>query len=419
MKQVQAPKGVKDVVPCESYKWQYLEGIIRDVCARYGFLETRTPVIEHTELFMRGVGDTTDVVQKEMYTFLDKGGRSISLKPEGTAGTVRMLLENRLFNEPLPIKMYYLNSPVFRYEKPQAGRWREHHQFGVEAFGSKEASVDAECISMALELIEKMGVHGLNVEINSIGCPQCRPDYNQKLKAYFERMSGELCATCTDRLNRNPLRILDCKEERCASVAKGAPLIKEALCDECAGHFDNLQSCLNALKIPYTINPRIVRGLDYYTKTVFEIVSTGIGSQSTVCGGGRYDGLVEELGGPQMPGVGFGLGMERLLLTAQSHGVQIPRPESCRVYVAAMSGDARLAGFKLAHELRAAGVKAECDHMVRSAKAQFKYAGKLGARFVAMLGEDELTRGVARLKNMDTGEERDVEIEDLAQAVKA
>lgn len=417
---LQAPKGTRDVVPQESYKWQYIEGLAREICERYGFLEVRTPVFEHTELFLRGVGDTTDIVQKEMYTFEDKGGRSITLKPEGTAGVVRMFVEHKLFSDAQPTKMYYLNCPVFRYEKPQAGRLREHHQFGIEVFGAQKASVDAECIGVALELFRRVGVRDLAVHINSIGCPKCRPQYHAALKEYLYGHVGELCETCRERLEKNPLRVLDCKEAACKRITAEAPIILDYLCDECSGHMAELKACLDAMNVDYSVDPYIVRGLDYYTRTVFEIISTHIGSQGTVCGGGRYDGLVEEIGGPSLPAVGFGLGLERLLLVAENQGIVIPAPRPCDVYVAAMGEEARLRGFALAFALRGTGLRAECDHVGRSFKAQFKYADKLGARYVAVLGEDELKSNSVKLKNMATGEESTVSLDadEIAQAIR-
>ncbi len=415
---VQAPKGTKDVTPQESYKWQYVEAIARDVCRKYGINETRTPVFEHTELFLRGVGDTTDIVQKEMYTFDDKGGRSMTLKPEGTAGAVRMMIENKLFNEAQPTKMYYLSAPVFRYERPQAGRLREHHQFGIEIFGAPKASTEAELIAIALEMISRVGIKGLSVNINSIGCEKCRPVYNEKLREYFKGHIDELCTTCHTRLEKNPLRILDCKEEKCKEVAKGAPVILDCLCDECKEHFEQLKGYLTAMNIEFKVDPHIVRGLDYYTKTVFEIISNHIGSQGTVCGGGRYDNLVEQLGGPKMNGVGFGMGIERLLLVAESQGVEIPKNENIDVYVVTMGDNTEIAGFKLAYELRKKGLSVEFDNVGRSVKAQFKYAGKINAKYVAVIGEEELANGQAKIKNMENGEEQLVEFDKIADYLR-
>ena len=415
---IQAPKGTRDVTPQESYKWQYIEGMARDICAAYGYREVRTPVIEHTELFLRGVGDTTDIVQKEMYTFDDKGGRSITLKPEGTAGVARMFLENGLFNEAQPIKMYYLYCPVFRYDKPQAGRLREHHQFGVEVYGAPRASADAECISLAMTMLRTLQVKGLSVHINSIGCPNCRPNYNKALKEYLRKSYDGLCETCKSRFEKNPLRILDCKEERCQAICAGAPTILECLCEDCRDHFEELKSCLAGVGVDYRVDPHIVRGLDYYTKTVFEIIADSEGYRGTVCGGGRYDGLIEQLGGPKLCGVGFGMGMERLLLIAEQSRAAMPVPPPADVYIAALGEAARAAGFALAEQLRRQGIRAEFDHVGRSFKAQFKYADKLGARYVAILGEDELAQGCVKLKHMATGQEEMLKQEALAGKIK-
>lgn len=412
---LQAPKGTRDVSPQESYKWQYIEGLVREICEKYGLREARTPVFEHTELFLRGVGDTTDIVQKEMYTFEDKGNRSITLKPEGTAGVVRMFVEHKLFNESQPTKMYYLTCPVFRYEKPQAGRLREHHQFGVEIFGAPRASADAECISVALELFRRVGIKDLSVHINSIGCPECRPKYHAALKAYLEYHYDELCPTCKERYEKNPLRVLDCKEQGCKRLAADAPVILDYLCEACEEHMTELKACLDVMGVAYGIDPFIVRGLDYYTRTVFEIISNHIGSQGTVCGGGRYDGLVEEIGGPSMPGVGFGLGMERLLLVAENQGLVIPEPKPYDMYVAGIGEAARRKAFALSFELRGLGFKVDCDHVGRSIKAQFKYADKLNARFVAVLGDNEMSEGKIKIKEMATGGESNVQL--TAQAL--
>lgn len=416
--QIQAPKGMKDVTPKESYKWQYIEKLMRSACAKFGYRETRTPVLEHTELFARGVGDTTDIVQKEMYTFTDKGDRSVTLKPEGTAGAVRMFLENKLFADAQPTKMFYLYCPVFRYEKPQAGRLREHHQFGVEVFGAPRASADAEVISLAISILNELGIKSVKAKINSIGCPECRPQYNAALKEYLKANYEELCETCKTRYEKNPLRILDCKEMRCGEIAAAAPKVLDYLCPECRAHFEELKASLDALGIEYEVDPMIVRGLDYYTKTVFELVSTEGAYTGTVCGGGRYDGLIEELGGPKMNAVGFGMGMERLLLIAELSGAQIPQPRNVEVYVAAMGEEARKVGFTLTAKLRGSGIKTEFDHVGKSFKAQFKYANKIDARFVAILGDEELERGEVKLKDMETGDEGYVPIAALGNRVQ-
>jgi histidyl-tRNA synthetase len=406
------------VLPTESYKWHYLENIIREICARGGYREIRTPIFEHTELFLRGVGDTTDIVQKEMYTFQDKGGRSVTLKPEGTAGVVRSFVENGMSSQAQPTKMYYLSTPIFRYENPQAGRLREHHQFGVEVFGAKAASVDAEIIMLALKLFERLEISGLKLHINSIGCPDCRPSYNAELRKYFTSRKDELCPTCKERLEKNPLRILDCKEKKCRAVIADAPLMVNGLCPACAEHFESLKGYLEEMRISYEIDPFIVRGLDYYTKTVFEVISDTIGSQGTVCGGGRYDKLVAEIGGQDLPGIGFGMGMERLLLVMENEGIKIPKPRLFDIYFVSMGAEARKKAFALTDELREAGVRADTDHCERSLKAQFKYADKCGAPFVAVIAEDEIKAGAAKVRDMRTGEEKNIQFSKLKSYIK-
>ena len=399
-----APKGTKDVLPAESHKWQYIEREARAVTKAFGYKEIRTPVFEHTELFLRGVGDTTDIVQKEMYTFEDKKGRSITLKPEGTAGVARAFLESGLAAAPQPVKMYYLNCPVFRYEQPQSGRLREHHQFGIEAFGAKEPSVDAEIIALAMTLFKRLSITDLSLRINSIGCPECRPAYNQRLREYFESQKALLCPVCNERLEKNPLRILDCKEERCKAIAKGAPLMLDNLCDEGEAHFGGLKEFLGAAGLSYKIDPFIVRGLDYYTKTVFEIVSQYAGAQGTVCGGGRYDGLLEQLGSrQQMCGIGFGMGMERLLMVLEGQGLFTGEAETPELFLIALGESAKRRAFGLCYELRGCSVLVEMDHCARSVKAQMKFADKLFARHTAVIGDDELASGILRIRNMHSG----------------
>ena len=414
-----APKGTKDVLPDESGKWQYIEGVVRDICQRFGYSEVRTPVFEHTELFQRGVGGTTDIVQKEMYTFLDKGNRSITLRPEGTAGVVRSFIENNLYAEAQPVKVYYLSAPVFRYERPQAGRLREHHQFGIEAFGAPGPSIDAEVISVALSLFKSLGITGLELNINSIGCRECRPKYNEELKAYLRNNEDKLCANCRERMSTNPLRALDCKEEGCARIVKEAPVMLDYLCGDCAEHFEGLKARLEAAGITYSINPFIVRGLDYYTKTVFEIIAQDIGAKSTVCGGGRYDGLVEEIGGPPTPGIGFGLGIERLLLTLDSLGLELPKTPGCGAYICAVGDKAGVKGFSIVSELREAGINAECDHMGRSVKAQLKYANKIGAAWVIIIGDEEMEKQAAVVRDMANSRETLVPFGVLFDFIKA
>ena len=414
----QAPRGTRDVLPADSYRWQYVEGKMRLAAAEAGYREVRTPVFEHTELFLRGVGDTTDIVQKEMYTFKDKGDRSITLKPEGTAGAVRCFLEGGLHNDPMPCKMYYLNAPIFRYENPQSGRLREHHQFGLECFGAQEATADAELILLAFRLLSGLGVKNLSVNINSIGCPNCRPKYHAMLKEYLGKRLDCMCETCRGRFDRNPLRVLDCKEKKCQEQVKDAPSMLDVLCDECRAHFEQLQACLKVSGIPYQIDSRIVRGLDYYTKTVFELITTTKDGNLTVCGGGRYDNLVGELGGPALPAVGFGMGIERVLMLLDSEGVVIPKPDQYEVFVTYM-GEGKLPAFSLVQQLRNAGIRADMDHCARSLKAQFKYANKVGALLCATLGDDEIAQGVVKLKNMATREERTVPLAEAAETVRA
>ena len=413
----QAPKGTKDVLPSEVYKWHYVESIIREICALHGYREIRTPVFEHTELFERGVGETTDVVQKEMYTFMDKGGRSITLKPEGTSPAVRAFVEHSIFNDSQPTKAFYF-TPCFRYEKPQSGRLREHHQFGVEAFGTSDPSVDAEIINIAMMLYGRLGVGNLEIRINSVGCPKCRAEYNKKLKQYLSEKLNNLCETCKDRYNKNPMRIIDCKEERCKEQLTDVPYMLDNVCDECREHFEGLKSSLEILGLTYVVDPKIVRGLDYYTKTAFEIVSRDIGAQGTVCGGGRYDGLIEECGGPSTPGMGFGLGLERLLLVVESQGVDIPVPVYMDVYIANMGKEGAEEALRQINKLRKEGIKAEKDYMGRSLKAQMKYANKINAKYVVVLGEEEIKSSRIKVKDMSTGSEEKINLEALASYIK-
>ena len=405
-----AIKGTKDVLPKDVHKNQYIEATALDIASKFGYKEIRTPVFEHTELFQRGVGDTTDVVQKEMYTFDDKGGRSITLRPEVTAGAVRSYLENGLCNEALPQKVCYLTS-CYRYEKPQAGRLREFHQFGVECFGSASPLADAEIIALAKSLFDTLGVKDLSLEINSIGCPTCRAEYHKALKEYFSSRKDELCDTCKSRLDRNPMRILDCKSPICHEIAEGAPVVIDYLCDECKEHFENVQKYLKAQNIEYTINPQIVRGLDYYTKTVFEFVSNSIGAQGTVCGGGRYDGLVEELGGQHTPSLGFAMGIERLMLLMEAQGCEFPEAEKPDLFIVALGEKATLKAVEIAKDMREEGFSALLDLNQRSVRAQMKYADKLGAKFNVVIGDNEVEAKTAKLKNMQTGEETEINLD--------
>ena len=417
MEKLKAIKGTYDILPEDALLWQYIEENIRDICNLYGYGEIRMPVFESTELFARGVGDTTDVVQKEMYTFTDKGNRSITLRPEGTAGVVRSVLEHSLLAGALPLKLFYTIT-CYRNEKPQAGRYREFRQFGVEAFGSSDNSLDAEIISLAVNFLSRMGLKGLKVKINSIGCPKCRAEYNNALKVYLGEHLSELCPTCNTRFEKNPMRIIDCKEEKCKAAAKGAPRLLNYICDECREHFEGLKNNLELMGIDYEIDADIVRGLDYYTKTVFEITSSDLGAQSTVCGGGRYDGLVEQLGGQPTPGIGFGLGIERLILCMKAQGVDIPSVEKQMLFICNMGDNAKQFAVKMTNDLRCAGISASCDNMKKSLKAQMKYADKLGCKYTVIIGDNEIETGVCSLKNMTTGENTEMKIDEIAKFLK-
>lgn len=404
-------KGTEDVLPKDSYRWQFVEDVMRKESAAYGFKEIRTPVFEHTELFARGVGQTTDVVQKEMYTFDTKGGESVTLRPEGTAGAARAVLEHGLVNDSLPIKASYFVS-CYRYEKPQAGRLREFHQFGLECYGTQSPVADAELICAAQSIFDRLGIKQLRLEINSIGCPTCRAEYHKALKEYFYGYKDELCETCNSRLEKNPMRILDCKSPVCSKIAGGAPKITDYLCDECKEHFASVQKYLDAAGVEYTVNPTIVRGLDYYTKTVFEFVTDFIGAQGTVCGGGRYDGLIEELGGKHLPSLGFAMGIERLLMLMDKQGIEIPKPSTCDLYVAVMGEGASLKSFEIIKAVRSCGLIAETDIVGRGLRAQMKYADKIGAKFSMVLGDNEIEQGKAVIKNMSSGEQTEIVLDD-------
>ena len=406
---ISAPKGTADILPSESYKWHYLEDKIRRLCDCYCFSEIRTPVCEHTEVFVRGVGDTTDVVTKEMYTFEDKGGRSITLRPEGTAGIVRSFLENGLFNDPLPAKLYYLIN-CFRYEKPQKGRLRQFSQFGIEIFGATAPSADAMVISLPYNLLKSLGIE-TTLYINSIGCPECRAKYRTALIEYFEDKKDRLCATCLERLEKNPMRILDCKSEICGELSKDAPKITDYLCEECDTHFASVRELLTGMGIEYEVDPGIVRGLDYYNRTVFEFVSNAIGAQGTVCGGGRYDGMTEQLGGGNYAGIGFAMGLERLMLLLPD---DIERPTT-DLYIAPMGERAKKEAAAIAQRLILDGASVEYDIMDRSLKAQMKYANKKGARLTMVVGDNELDTGVCNIKNMETGEQTEIKLSELGK----
>ncbi len=398
-----AVKGTNDILPFDSYKWQFVENKMFEIARMFGYEEIRVPVFEHTEVFKRSVGDTTDVVQKEMYTFDDKGGRSITLRPELTAGVVRCAIEKGLVQGALPLKVCYVGG-CYRYEKPQAGRLREFHQFGVECLGAPAPNADAEVIMLAKQVLSNVGIENISLEINSIGCPECRKNFQAALKKYFSENIDTLCSTCKDRLDRNPMRILDCKSPICSELSKNAPVVIDFLCDECKEHFEGVKGHLDAAGIKYTVNPHIVRGLDYYTRTVFEFVSGDIGAQSTVCGGGRYDGLVSQMGGPNVAALGFGMGIERLMLVLQAQNTELPKVNTCDLYIATMGDKASLKASELCYNLRNDGFKIQTDVVSRGLKAQMKFADKIGATFTMVLGDSELESGTTNLKNMQSGE---------------
>ena len=411
-----APKGTKDLLPAQAYKWHYVERKFAEICKNYGFKEIRTPMFEHTEVFARGIGDTTDVVQKEMYTFNDHGNRSITLKPEGTSGAVRAFIEHKQYAEVQPTKYYY-DTDCFRYEKPQSGRLRHFHQFGIEVFGTPNMLADSEVICLANDFLNQLGITEIELRINSVGCPECRKKHREALKEFLRPRYDELCNTCKERYDRNPMRILDCKSEICQEIVKDAPRMLDYLCDDCKNAFEELKSNLTAMGIEYKVDPNIVRGLDYYTKTAFEFVTTSIGAQGTVCGGGRYDHLIEELGGPPIPGVCFGLGIERLLMLMDACGAQFPADDSVDVFIAVMGERAKAFGLKLCRELRQSGVAAEMDTLARNIKGQFKYADRLNAKYTLVIGENELDKGVVSLKDMSMSQQREIKIEDIFEEI--
>ncbi|WP_297133864.1 histidine--tRNA ligase [Terrisporobacter sp.] len=413
-----APRGTRDILPKEVYKWHYVEKKFREICALYGYEEMRTPIFEHTEVFTRSVGDTTDIVQKEMYTFVDKGDRQISLKPEGTAGTLRAFIEHKLYADTQPTKLFYI-IPCFRYERPQAGRQRQFHQFGVESLGSDSPSMDVEVISLAVQFFNELGLKDLSVNINSVGCPKCREAYNKSLKEYLDSKADVLCSTCLDRKDKNPMRVIDCKNPTCKENIQDIPYMIDNLCDDCKDHFEKLQEYLREMDINFVIDKTIVRGLDYYKKTAFEIISNDIGSQSTVCGGGRYDGLVEQLGGPKgISGIGFALGAERLLLTLENNNIEIKNPKSTDIYIATIGDAAKTKSFGLIKALRDNHISADNDHLDKSLKAQFKYSDKINAKFTIVIGDDELTNDSATLKDMTTSEQTTVKLSELVDELK-
>ncbi|MDB5054594.1 MAG: histidyl-tRNA synthetase [Bacilli bacterium] len=411
----QKPRGTQDILPGMVEKWQYIEAKARDICRRYNYKEIRTPIFEHTELYRRGVGETTDIVEKEMYTFMDKGDRSLSLRPEGTAGVVRSYVENKLYGETEISKLYYIG-PMFRYERPMAGRYRQLHQFGIEAFGAVDPSIDAEVIALGYSFYAEVGIKNVRVEINSVGNPACREVYKEQLVKFFNPIKDQLCADCQSRLGRNPMRILDCKTDQ--HLFAGAPTILEYLDEECSTHFAALKGYLTEMNIPFTVNPSLVRGLDYYTHTAFEYKAEGIGAIDTIGGGGRYNGLVGEIGGNDQPGVGLGLGLERTLLILQAQGVEIPVAEPLDIYLVALGEEAEKTAVKLLFQLRQSGLLAEKDYVGRKMKAQLKSADRLHARYVAILGEDELNKGEIIVKTMENGQQMTVSLECFVTKMK-
>ena len=413
-----APRGTKDIIAADVFAWRYLEDTMRRICAQYGYKELRTPVFEHTELFLRGIGETTDVVEKEMYTFVDRGNRSLTLRPENTASAVRAYIEHKLYAEPAPTKLFYIG-PMFRYDRPQAGRYRQFHQFGIEALGVSGPNIDAEIILLAVQILQDLGLKDLKLKINSVGCPKCRPVHREKLQSFFKPHFEELCNDCKSRYDRNPLRLLDCKNPQCHELGEGAPSLEECLCDECREHFNGLKELLTAVGLEYEVDHNLVRGLDYYTKTAFEIQYAPLGAQSAVCGGGRYDGLIEEVGGPATPGIGFAMGMERVLLALESQKLLPDFADKMDVFVVCPKKELFVHAFKAVTELRKAGLKAEFDFQGRSMKAQMKQANRLNADYVLIFGEDEFVRGNVVLRNMSNSEQEELAISEIITKLQA
>jgi histidyl-tRNA synthetase len=411
------PRGTNDILPGEVEKWRYLEDNMRSICREYGYTEIRTPIFEHTELFLRGVGDTTDIVEKEMYTFTDRGNRSITLRPENTASVVRAYLENKLYALPQPVKLYYIG-PMFRYDRPQAGRYRQFHQFGVEVFGSNDPAVDAEVMAMSMDFYSRLGLNNLELHINTVGCPQCRPVLIKKLKEYFHPHLEGLCRNCRERFDKNPMRILDCKETHCKDLGVDAPATIDCLCQDCASHFAEVKKNLELMDIPYQVDRRLVRGLDYYTNTAFEIVAPDIGAQSSVGGGGRYNGLVEICGGPPVPGIGFALGMERIILAMERQGLSFGEAERTEVFIVTANQAANGEAVRLLARIRQSGISADKDYMDRSLKAQMKYAGKTGAVYTVIIGEDEMKQGVVLVRDMRLGRQESVPVSEVVDFLK-
>lgn len=412
------PRGTNDFLPGEVEKWQYLEGLIHDLFKKYHYKEIRTPIFEHTELFLRSVGETSDIVSKEMYSFEDKGLRHVTLRPEGTAGTVRAFVENKMFSQSLPVKLFYIG-PMFRYDQPQAGRYRQFHQFGCEVLGSAEPIVDAEVITFAVDLFTQLGLESLSVLINTVGCDHCRPKYQEALKEYFYQYKDELCPTCLERLEKNPLRVLDCKEEGCKRVAQNAPTTLDYACDDCKSHFEQVCAYLTSVGVDYQVDTSLVRGLDYYTQTAFEVVMNKVGSQqNAICGGGRYNKLVSQVGGEDVPGMGFAGGMERILLTVEQEGITLPVDSTIDCYVAPLGDKAKVPCFELTHSLRQAGLTVETDYLSKSIKAQMKTADKAGAKYAIIVGDDELAQNMAVVRNMSESSQENVPLNEVIDYIK-
>jgi len=411
------PRGTSDILPGQVEKWQFIEKTMRSVCKEYNFEEIRTPIFEHTELFVRGVGEDTDIVEKEMYTFQDRGERSITLRPEGTAPVVRAYLENNLNAKPQPVKLYYMG-PMFRYDRPQAGRYRQFHQMGVEVFGSHHPAVDAEVLAMAMDFYARIGLTNMELHLNSVGCPQCRPQLRKELQEFFRPRLDELCPNCRGRFDRNPLRIIDCKNAKCQELGMGAPTTIDCLCPDCRQHFDTVCNYLEVLNVPYIIDHKLVRGLDYYTHTAFEIMAPGIGAQSSVGGGGRYNGLIEACGGPSIPGIGYALGMERIILAMEKQGIEVESSPGPDVFVAVLNPEDKEKAFEILFTLRREGISADQDYQNRSLKAQMKYASKIKAGYTLLLGGEELERGAAVLREMVTGKQEEIPLKEIIARIK-
>lgn len=413
----EAPKGTKDIYGSYMEEWQRVEQVMRELCSDFGIKEIRIPIFEHTELYLRGVGETTDIVQKEMYTFKDKADRSITLRPEGTAGVARSFIEHGMYNNPQPTRRFYIG-PMFRYENTQKGRQRQFHQFGVEMLGSYSPALDAEAISVVAELLKRLGIKDVELRINSLGCNECRQRYNTALKEYIGSNIDKLCDDCKSRFDKNPLRVLDCKEEGCQKIIAEAPVVLDYLDDECKEHFETVKAVLDDMGIKYTVDEKIVRGLDYYTRTVFEFVANGIGAQGTVCGGGRYDNLIAECGGQPMGCAGFAVGIERLLLMLEAQNGEFKETNEMDIYIGSIGKEGLVKSQGIAYRMRSEGIRAEGDSVGRSVKAQMKYANKIGAKYSVILGDNEIAEDTANLKNMETGEQEQIKVSELVEIMK-